>query len=147
MIGPVCFAVDRQRARAADAFATIGIECDRFLPAHGESLVDDIEHFEKRSIGRNVGGFVVNELALGLRVLLSPNAQFKVHNEKKLSRNSVSPGSARASRANFGALAEISPVERLRLARAPIAAREGACAPRSPACTLPVIYSSSALDE
>ena len=44
---------------------------------------------------------------------------------------SFSLGSARASRANFGASAEISCVaDTQRLARAPIAAREGACAPR-----------------
>ena len=44
---------------------------------------------------------------------------------------SFSLGSARASRANFGASAEISCVpDTQRLAGAPIAPREGACAPQ-----------------
>ena len=40
-------AVDRQRAGAADAFAAVVVEVDRFLPIHHDPLVDDVEHLQE----------------------------------------------------------------------------------------------------
>jgi hypothetical protein len=40
-------AVDDEAAHAADPFATIGVERDGVLPLAYESLVDDVQHFEK----------------------------------------------------------------------------------------------------
>ena len=66
-------AVDDQRASAADAFATVGIERDRVLPAPDEVLVDQIQHFEKRHVRHDVPGFVGREATGRARVLLPPD--------------------------------------------------------------------------
>ena len=63
MIRPVRFAVDGERARAANALAAIGVERDRFFAATEQLFVHDVEHLEKRSIRRNIGRFVFDELA------------------------------------------------------------------------------------
>src|SRR4029077_3425938 len=79
MIGSVWFAVDRERAGAANAFAAIGVERDRFLPASDQSLIENVEHFEKRRVRRNVAYFVIEELAWRLSIFLAPDSQKKVH--------------------------------------------------------------------
>ncbi len=79
MIGAMRFAVDRERAGAADAFATIRIERDRLFAAADQAFVHDIEHFEKRRIRGNVGRFVLDELALRLGILLPPDFEFESH--------------------------------------------------------------------
>src|SRR6266513_3284669 len=79
MIGSVRFAVDRERAGAANTFAAIGVERDWFRSACDQSLIENVEHFEKRRVRRNVAHFVIDEFAWRLSVLLSPEAQAKVH--------------------------------------------------------------------
>ena len=79
MVRTVRFAVDGERARSADSFATIGIERDRLFAFQKQALVHDIEHFEQRSLRRNVGRVVTDELAVRLRVRLTPNSQAEVH--------------------------------------------------------------------
>jgi len=79
MVRPVCLAVNGERARAANAFAAIGVERDRFFAAQKQTLVHDVEHFEERSIGRNVRRIVLDELAARLSIFLAPNFELKVH--------------------------------------------------------------------
>src|SRR4029450_560011 len=63
MIGSVWFAVDRERAGAANTFAAIGVERDWFLSASDQTLIENVEHFEKRCVRRNVTYFVIDEFA------------------------------------------------------------------------------------
>src|SRR5207237_7708368 len=63
MIGSVRFAVDRERAGAANTFAAIGVERDWFRSACDQSLIENVEHFEKRRVWRNVAHFVIDEFA------------------------------------------------------------------------------------
>ena len=79
MIRAMRFAIDRERAGAAEPFATIRIERDRFLILADEPLVHDVEHLEKRSVRRNARHFIRDELALRLRIFLPPDFQFEVH--------------------------------------------------------------------
>ena len=79
MIGPMRFAVDRERARSANSFAAIGIKSDRFLAAQQQVLVHDIEHFEDRCVWRNVGRLVIDELSFRLSIFLTPDLQFEIH--------------------------------------------------------------------
>ena len=79
MIGAVGLAIDRQRTNAANAFATIGVERNRFLAAPKQIFVQDVEHFEKRRVRRNVAHLIIDELAAGLPILLAPNLEFKIH--------------------------------------------------------------------
>ena len=80
MIRAMRFAVDRERAGAADSFATIGIERDRFFASRRSA-----RSFTMSSISRNdVFGeisrrFVVDELAFRFRVLLSPDFELEIH--------------------------------------------------------------------
>ena len=66
MIGGMRFAVDRQRASAADAFATILIKRDRLLAPGRQTLIHDVEHLQKRRIWGNVRRFVLDEFPFGL---------------------------------------------------------------------------------
>src|SRR4029450_9016003 len=79
MIGSVWFTVNRERASAANAFAAIGVERDCFIAAPDQSLIENVEHFEKRRVRRNVAHFVIDEFAWRFRVWLPPNFQFEVH--------------------------------------------------------------------
>src|SRR4030095_15254975 len=79
MIRSVWFAVNRERAGAANAFAAIGVERDWFIAAPDQSLIENVEHFEKRRVRRNVAHFVIDEFAWRFRVWLPPNFQFEVH--------------------------------------------------------------------
>src|SRR6266545_1802736 len=79
MIRSMCFTVNRERASAANTFAAIRVERDGFLTAPDQSLIENVEHFEKRRILRNVAHFVIDEFASRLRIWLAPNSQTKVH--------------------------------------------------------------------
>jgi hypothetical protein len=79
MIRTVRFAVHVKRAGAANSFTTIRIESDRIFAGNNEPLVHDIEHLEQRSLRRNIRRIVIDELAVRLRVRLSPNSQFEIH--------------------------------------------------------------------
>ena len=79
MIGSVRFAVDRERAGATNAFAAIGVERDWFLSASDQSLIENVEHFEKRRVWRNVAYFVINEFAWRLSIFLAPDSEFEIH--------------------------------------------------------------------
>jgi hypothetical protein len=81
MIGTVRFAVNSERTGAANALATIGIERNRLLAAGEQILVQNVEHFEKGGIRRNVTGLVIDEFTARLRVGLSPNFQLKIHGQ------------------------------------------------------------------
>src|SRR5205814_1526854 len=52
MIGSVRFAVDRERAGAANTFAAIRVERDWFRSACDQSLIENVEHLEKRRTAR-----------------------------------------------------------------------------------------------
>ena len=79
MIGSVWFAIDRERAGAANTFAAIGVERDWFLSASDQSLIENVEHFEKRRVRRDVVHFVIDEFAWRLSIFLAPDSQKKVH--------------------------------------------------------------------
>ena len=79
MVRPVCLAVNGERARAANAFAAIGVEGDRFFATPEQIFIYDVEHLQKRSVRRNIARFILDELAARFRVLLSPDSQKKVH--------------------------------------------------------------------
>jgi hypothetical protein len=49
-VGAVGPAVDHQRAHAADALATVGVEGDRLLALGLELLVEHVEHLEERRV-------------------------------------------------------------------------------------------------
>ena len=73
------FAIHRERTGPANSFATIGIERNRFFAAQQELLIYDVEHFEERSIWRNIGRLVVDETTLRLSIFLPPDLEFEVH--------------------------------------------------------------------
>jgi hypothetical protein len=50
----VGLAIDHHAARAADALATVVVESNRLLPLADQPLVEHVEHFEERHVGRNV---------------------------------------------------------------------------------------------
>ena len=47
-------AVDQEPAGAADPFAAVRVERDRILALRDQPFVDDVEHLEKRHVGRDV---------------------------------------------------------------------------------------------
>src|SRR5262249_17394004 len=71
--------VDHHRARAADAFATVVVERDRFAAVGDQSLVDDVEHLEERHLGRDVGGVDLLERTLGVGARLAPDVGVESH--------------------------------------------------------------------
>ena len=81
MIGSVRFAINGQGAGAANSFTTIRIERNRFFAADRQTLVNDVQHLEKRRVRRNISRFVIEEFALGIAVLLSPDFELEVHYE------------------------------------------------------------------
>ena len=72
-------AVDRERARPANAFAAIVIKMNRLLVFFDEPLVDDVEHLKKRGFGGDVWRIVSLYSALGVGPGLPPNFQCQVH--------------------------------------------------------------------
>ena len=44
------FAVNRERAGAANSFATIGVEGDWLLVASKQRFIQNVEHLEKRRV-------------------------------------------------------------------------------------------------
>src|SRR5258708_7678023 len=72
-------AVDDQRTHAANPFPAVGIECDGFLTAGGEALVDDVEHFKEGHIGCHVLREVGLEPTRGAGVFLPPDLKSQVH--------------------------------------------------------------------
>src|SRR5438445_7874179 len=79
MIRSVRFAVDRERTSAANAFTAIGVERDWFLSASDQSLIENVEHFEKRCVRRNVAHFVIDEFACHLSIFLAPYPSAAAH--------------------------------------------------------------------
>src|ERR1043166_8319077 len=79
MIRCIRFAVNRRRARAADSFPAIGVEGDLFFASENQSLVHDVEHFEKRGRAGNIRRVIFDELAEGLSIFLPPDAEAEVH--------------------------------------------------------------------
>ena len=62
-LGTVRHAVDHEAAHAADAFAAIVIESDRLLALGDQSLVDHVEHLEKRHVLVDARGLVSHHAA------------------------------------------------------------------------------------
>jgi hypothetical protein len=71
---PVRNAVDDHSASAADSFAAIVIECDGFFAALDQAFVDNVEHLEKRHVGRNVFSLVLDKLPRCFSIRLAPNS-------------------------------------------------------------------------
>src|SRR5918994_39464 len=63
---PLRLAVDHQRAHAADALATVGVERDRLLAHLVELLVEDVEHLQEAHVLGDPGHLVGVDLALVL---------------------------------------------------------------------------------
>ena len=72
LAGTVGLSVDVQRAHAADTLAAVVVEGHRLLALVDEIVVQDVEHFEERGVGRNVLHLVALESAFGFSVLLTP---------------------------------------------------------------------------
>ena len=68
----VCVAVDVQRAHAADTLAAVVVEGHGLLALVYEVVVQDVEHFEERGVGRDVLHLVGLEGPFGFSVLLTP---------------------------------------------------------------------------
>src|SRR5262245_44612189 len=79
MVGSMRFAVYRQRASAANAFAAIRIERDWFFATPDQNLIKNVEHFEKRCVRRNVAHFVMDEFSWRLSIFLPPDFEFEIH--------------------------------------------------------------------
>jgi hypothetical protein len=60
MIRAVRFPVNRERAGAANPFAAIGIERDWLVALPEQFFVQNVKHFEKRSVRRNVAHLVID---------------------------------------------------------------------------------------
>ena len=72
--------VDIKSAHAADAFAAVVVEADGVRDAViDELLVQDVEHFKERAVGRDALDGIGLEMAFGVGVLLTPDMQFEVH--------------------------------------------------------------------
>ena len=74
-------AIDRERARSTNAFATIVIKVDRLLIFFDQALVDDVEHLKKRGLSGDARRIVSLNPALGLGPGLPPNFECQVHGE------------------------------------------------------------------
>ena len=68
--------IDDHRARATNAFATIGIKCNRFFARPNKSFVNDIKHFEEGHVRTDVMGLILFKAAGIVRIILAPNFEF-----------------------------------------------------------------------
>ena len=64
LLRTVSMTVDVQRTHTADTLAAIVVECNRLLAFVYEVVVENVQHFEERCIGRNVLNLVLFELSL-----------------------------------------------------------------------------------
>ena len=84
----VRYAVNGQRAHAANAFTAIVVKVDGFLVVGDESFIDDIEHFQEGGVLGDIGRFVGFDAAFGLGIFLTPDLEGKIegfsHNESFL---------------------------------------------------------------
>ena len=105
-IGPVRDAVDHQAAHAADAFAAVRVERDRVLALLDQPFVHDVEHLEKRHVGRDVVGRVVDQpaRASGRPAARSSAQSHDPHERGRSSGSLVSLASPTCSSAASGAL-------------------------------------------
>jgi hypothetical protein len=72
-------AVDDQPAGAANPFATIRIECDRFFALGDQPLVHHVEHFEERHVRIDVVGRIGFEMSARLGIFLAPDFEGEIH--------------------------------------------------------------------
>ena len=72
-------AADDESTRAADAFTTVRIERDRVLSLCDQRLVDHIEHFEERHVGKDVVRDVIDQAAWFIRSGLPPDFEIDPH--------------------------------------------------------------------
>ena len=49
------------------------------FPSLDQVLIENVEHFEKRRVRRNVAHFVIDEFAWRLSVFLPPDFEFEIH--------------------------------------------------------------------
>ena len=75
----VCASINIERARTADPFTAIMVECDGIIPFADEFEIQQVEHFEERHVGRNVGQDIVDEPPFGIAVTLPPDLQRDGH--------------------------------------------------------------------
>ena len=71
-VGSVRMAVDVQRAHTANAFTAVVVEHDRLFAFVDQIIVQNIQHFEERRVGRNILHRVLHKFPFGLGVLLTP---------------------------------------------------------------------------
>jgi hypothetical protein len=72
-------AVDHDTAAAANPFAAIMVELDDILPFPGEFSVENVQHFQKGRIRRNVLHLICHKPTVVVPVLLPPDFQRKIH--------------------------------------------------------------------
>ena len=72
-------AVDIEGAHAANTFAAVVVERERFFTLVNELIVQDIQHFKERSVRRDPFDTVGFKLTFRLCVLLTPNFNSEFH--------------------------------------------------------------------
>src|SRR4029077_453721 len=75
----MCHPVDQETARTADTFAAIVFEGDGRLLSVDQVLVQGVEHFKERHLGRHVLNLVADEGAWRVCAQLSPNPEGEIH--------------------------------------------------------------------
>ena len=71
--------VDVEGAHTANAFAAVVVERDRLFAFFDQVVVENVKHFQERSIGRDSVDAVGFETSLRLSVFLTPNFKCEFH--------------------------------------------------------------------
>ena len=79
VVWTVCLPVNHQAAHATDAFTTVVVEGDWFFAELIQLLVENVQHFEKRHMLRDVIQVVKPEFALFILIRLPPDSQRQIH--------------------------------------------------------------------
>src|SRR4029077_19037670 len=75
----MCHPVDQETARTADTFAAIVFEGDGRLLSVDQVLVQGVEHFKERHVGRHVLNLVANKGPVRVLTELPPNPESENH--------------------------------------------------------------------
>ena len=75
----VGLAVDQEAARSANPLAAVMIKGDRLFAAADQLFIQDVEHLQKRHVGRHIFDLIGDESARCRRVFLPPDCESQVH--------------------------------------------------------------------
>ena len=71
--------VDVQRAHTTDTFAAVMVEYDRFTAIVNDLFIQDIQHFEERSIARDIFHLICFKSTFCFRAFLTPYLQCETY--------------------------------------------------------------------